>query len=282
MEFIIRNIKPLDFNFIIRLAELENIRYSNKDLNRIIDFEPDGCFIALDGERRLGIVTTITYGNVGWIGNLLVDKSTRRRGTGTNLIREAIEYMQKKDVKVPKLYCFPKRIPFYRGLGFKPEINLQVMTMKGKKISFSEVKQLSEEELHEMSLLDKKIFGADRSRLLCRIHQEFPENCFAAYHKKKLVGYIMASGSEDEYELGPWICLPKYQNRYAEQLLRAGINSLDSKKIDLSTPLHNMITENILTKYDLRKQGIAVRMGCKDSSLGDIESVLGIAGLDKG
>ncbi len=282
MELIIRNIKPSDFNFIIVLAELENIRYSKKDLNRIIDFEPDGCFIALDGERRLGIVTTITYGNVGWIGNLLVEKSTRRRGTGTNLIREALEYMQKKDVKVPKLYCFPKRIPFYRRLGFKPEINIQVMTMKGKKISFSEVKQLSEEALHEILLLDKKIFGADRSRLLCRIHQEFPENCFAAYHKKKLVGYIMASGSEDEYELGPWICLPKYQNRYAEQLLRAGINSLDSKKIDLSTPLHNRITENILPKYDLRKQGMAVRMGCKDSSLGNIESVLGIAGLDKG
>jgi GNAT superfamily N-acetyltransferase len=114
---LIRNIKPLDFNFIIGLAELENIRYSKKDLNRIIDFEPEGCFIALDGERRLGIITTITYGNVGWIGNLLVEKSTRRRGTGTNLVKEALEYMQKKDVKVPKLYCFPKRIPFYRRLG---------------------------------------------------------------------------------------------------------------------------------------------------------------------
>lgn len=279
---IIRTIKPLDFNFIIGLAALENIRYSKKDLKRIVDFEPEGCFIALDGERRLGIVTTITYGNVGWIGNLLVEKSTRRRGAGTKLVKEALEYMQKKDVKVPKLYCFPKRIPFYRRLGFKTEINMQVMNGKGKKIAFSEVKQLSEDALHEMLILDKKIFGADRSRLLCKFYQEFPKNCFVAYYKKKLVGYIMANGSEDEYELGPWVCLPKYQNRYAEQLLRAGINSLDKKKIDLSTPLHNKMIENILVNYSLEKQGIAVRMGYRDLSLGNIESMLGIAGLDKG
>jgi len=279
---IIRTIKPLDFSFIIRLAALENIKYSKKDLKRIIDFEPEGCFIALDGEQRLGIVTAITYGNVGWIGNLLVEKSTRRRGTGTKLVKEALEYMQKKDVKIPKLYCFPKRIPFYRRLGFKTEINVQVMVGKGRKITFSEVKKLSEDTLYEILILDKKIFGADRSRLLYKLHQEFPKNCFAAYYKKKLVGYIMANGSEDEYELGPWVCLPKYQNRYAEQLLRAGINSLYPKIIDLSTPLNNMMIENILANYCFKKQGIAVRMGCRDSSLGNIESVLGIAGLDKG
>ena len=190
--------------------------------------------------------------------------------------------MQKKNVTVPKLYCFPNRVPFYRRLGFKTEINVQVMNGKGRKITFSEVKKLSEDTLNEILLLDKKIFGADRSRLLCKLHQEFPKNCFAAHYKKKLVGYIMANGSEDEYELGPWVCLPKYQNRYAEQLLRAGINNLDSKIIDLSTPQNNMMIEKILTNYSFKKQGIAVRMGCKDSSLGNIESVLGIAGLDKG
>lgn len=279
---IIRNIKSLDFNFIIGLALLENIKYSKKDLKRIIDFEPEGCFIALDGKQRLGIVTTITYGNVGWIGNLLVEKSTRRRGTGTKLVNEALEFMQKKNVTIPKLYCFPNRVPFYRRLGFKTEINVQVMVGKGNKITFSEVNKLSENTLDEILLLDKKIFGADRSRLLRGLYQKFPKNCFTAYHKKKLVGYIMANGSEDEYELGPWVCLPKYQNRYGEQLLRAGINSLYKKIIDLSTPLNNKIIEEILMNYGFKKQGIAVRMGCRHSSLGNIEGVLGIAGLDKG
>jgi hypothetical protein len=190
--------------------------------------------------------------------------------------------MQKKDVKIPKLYCFPNRVAFYRRLGFKTEINVQVMVGKGRKISFSEVNKLSEDTLNEILLLDKKIFGADRSRLLCRLYKEFPKNCFTAYHKKKLVGYIMAHGSEDEYELGPWVCLPKYQNRYSEQLLRAGVNSLDKKIIDLSTPLNSKIIEENLVNYDFKKQGIAVRMGCKDYSLGNIEGVLGIAGLDKG
>ena len=278
---IIRIINPSDFNFIIGLASLENIKYSKKDLKRIIDFEPEGCFIAVDGEQRLGIVTTITYGNVGWIGNLLVEKSTRRRGTGTKLVKEALEYMQRKDVKIPKLYCFPNRVAFYRRLGFKTEINVQVMVGKGRKISFSEVDKLSEDKLDEIFLLDKKIFGADRSRLLYKLHQEFPKNCFTACHKKKLVGYIMANGSEDEYELGPWVCLPKYQNRYGEQLLKAGINSLDKKIIDLSTPLNNKMKE-ILVNYGFKKQGIAIRMGCKDPSLGNIKGVLGIAGLDKG
>jgi hypothetical protein len=92
----------------------------------------------------------------------------------------------------------------------------------------------------------------------------------------------MAHGSEDEYELGPWVCLPKYQNRYGEQLIRAGINSLDKKIIDLSTPQYNKKMEEILVNYGFKKQGIAVRMGCRHPSLGNIDGVLGIAGLDKG
>ena len=279
---IIRTISTSDFNFIIELAASENVRYTKADLTSIMEYEPDGCFIALDGERRLGIVSTVVLGKIGWIGNVFVERSARRRGAGSKLVREALRYIQDKGGESPKLYCFPHRIAFYKRLGFSTETNIQVFGEIGRKTSFSNVKELNQDSLDELITLDESFFGANRSKILCRLLQEFEEYCFGTYIDGKLVGYIMASGSGDEYELGPWVCEPKYQDRLAEDLLRVAINKLDGKNFELSSPMHNTVCEAILQKFNFKSKGVAVRMGLGRSSLGRIEGVLGTAGLDKG
>jgi len=39
---IIRTINASDFDFIIELTAAENVRYTKKDLSRILDYEPEG------------------------------------------------------------------------------------------------------------------------------------------------------------------------------------------------------------------------------------------------
>jgi len=279
---IIRTIDRSDFDFIIELTAAENIRYTEKDLSRILDYEPEGCFIAVDRERKLGIVTTVIFEKIGWIGNVFVVESARRRGAGTRLVKEALQYTRRKGVEFPKLYCFPHRVAFYRRLGFATELNVQIVNGIGRAMSFANVEALREDSLDELMTLDRRLFGANRSRMLLRLHQEFKECCFGAYLGEKLVGYVMASGSESEYELGPWVCEPRYQNMFAEDLLKAEMNRLDGKNFELASPMHNALAERILKENGLEPKGVAVRMGYGKVHTGKIEGILGIAGLDRG
>lgn len=280
---IIRTINTSDFNFITEIAAAEGIRYTEQDLNRILSYEPEGCFIALDHERRLGIVTTIVFGKLGWIGNMFVAESARRHGAGTKLVKAAIRYMQSRGAEFPKLYCFPNRITFYRRLGFTTELQVQVADGKGRETSHTNVRQVAEHSMNELTAFDERFFGADRSKMLHRLQEEFGEYCFATYADDRLVGYIMASGSENEYEVGPWVVEPQYQERLAEELLKAELDVLDSRNFELASPMHSSTAERILGKYGLHQKGVAVRMGYgRKAPVGIIEGVLGIGGLDRG
>ncbi|MBS7623433.1 GNAT family N-acetyltransferase, partial [Candidatus Bathyarchaeota archaeon] len=191
----IRTIEESDFSFIAEIVKVEGIHYTEQDLNRILSFEPEGCFIAVDGERRLGIVTTVVFGKIGWIGNVFVAESARRRGAGTRLVREAIRYLQSRGAESLKLYCFPNRVTFYRRLGFRVEGQVQVFRGEGRRIPYRDVRSTGRDSMNELLLFDGRFFGADRSKVLSRLQEEFEEYCFTAYSNGRLVGYIMASGS---------------------------------------------------------------------------------------
>ena len=61
------------------------------DWSRLIEYQPNGCFVAeLDG-RLVGTVTTTSYGTeLAWIGMMLVHPEYRRRGIGTELMNAAM------------------------------------------------------------------------------------------------------------------------------------------------------------------------------------------------
>jgi GNAT superfamily N-acetyltransferase len=279
----IRTIEESDFSFITEIAKVEGIRYTEQDLNRILSFEPEGCFIAVEGERRLGIVTTIVFGKIGWIGNVFVAEQARRHGAGTRLVKEAIRYLQSRGTESSNLYCFPNRVTFYRRLGFRVEGQVRISGGKGRRIPYRDVGATGNDSMNELLVFDERFFGADRSKVLSRLREEFEEYCFTAYSGDRLVGYIMASGSENEYEIGPWVVEPKYQGRVAEELLKAEMNALDGKSFELATPAHILVSERILGDLGLHEKGFAVRMGYGGmATVGAVEGILGIGGLDRG
>ncbi|MEM3003691.1 MAG: GNAT family N-acetyltransferase [Candidatus Bathyarchaeia archaeon] len=279
----IRTIEESDFGFIAEIAKVEGIRYTEQDLNRILSFEPEGCFIAVEGERRLGIATTVVFGKIGWIGNVFVAESARRRGAGTRLVKEAIRYLQSKGAESSKLYCFLNRVTFYRNLGFRVEGQVQISSGKGRRMLYRDVGPTGKDSMNELLVFDERFFGADRSKLLCRLLEEFGEYCFTAYNDDRLIGYIMASGSENEYEVGPWVVEPEYQSRVAGELLKAEMNALDGKSFELATPTHRLASDRILSGLGLHGKGFAVRMGYgRMAAVGVLEGILGIGGLDRG
>src|SRR5437660_10933274 len=74
------------------------------DWRRLLWLEPRGCFVAVENVAVVGTVTTTTYGQtLAWIGMMLVHPERQRRGIGTRLIRQALEYLHGLGVACVKL-----------------------------------------------------------------------------------------------------------------------------------------------------------------------------------
>ncbi len=73
-------VKPMsfdDFPFATILANTMNWNMATEDFEFLASLEPEGCFVVFQGSERLGIATSISYGKVGWFGNLIVKEKYR-------------------------------------------------------------------------------------------------------------------------------------------------------------------------------------------------------------
>lgn len=82
MVLSIRRMISDDLGFALHLVEVEVESWgdSREDLERLLAYEPEGCFIAEEGGEPAGMVTTTSYGKLGWIGCLIV--GSEKRGIG--------------------------------------------------------------------------------------------------------------------------------------------------------------------------------------------------------
>ena len=70
--------RPEDFSFAVQLANTMDWNMAESDLEFMTKLEPDGCFVLLHGDEPVGMATCISYGKIGWFGNLAV----KPRNTG--------------------------------------------------------------------------------------------------------------------------------------------------------------------------------------------------------
>ena len=99
--------RAADFSFAIRLANTMNWNMTRNDFEFISVLEPAGCFVLFDGVKQAGIATCISYGSVGWFGNLVVKDEYRRSGGGSALLKHAVNYLRDKGITSVGLYAYP-------------------------------------------------------------------------------------------------------------------------------------------------------------------------------
>jgi len=107
------------------LRRLAGWNQKPRDWQRLLAFEPRGCFVALRNGAVVGTVTTTVYGTaLAWIGMMLVHPEHRRTGIATRLMNRALEYLNHRKVSGVKLDATPAGQPVYEKLGFVPEWRL--------------------------------------------------------------------------------------------------------------------------------------------------------------
>jgi predicted N-acetyltransferase YhbS len=278
----IREMTLGDIDFCLRMFGITGWGNTADDVRRMISYEQGGCFVASIGGEDVGMAGSIGYGEVGYLGNLIVQSGHRGRGIGATLMKEAMEHLLDSGVKSIRLDAVPMATPLYERLGFKGEsLSLRFTGPASEKDSTGS-KRMGERDLPEVSDLDLRLFGAPRGRVLRRVHADFPGLCFVAREGSRLVGYIMAKEGEGRTRIGPWICEPG-ELGLAENLLHRLMDEVAGSTLWAGVPEGNQGSVEILERNGFISSPSSHRMCYGEcGETGMVEGIFGVGGPDKG
>jgi ribosomal protein S18 acetylase RimI-like enzyme len=202
--------------------------------------------VLLSGSEKVGIATTVSFGKVGWFGNLIVIESYRNRGGGSVLVEHSIEYLTSINVETVGLYAYINRIPFYRRLGF--EYDSEFVVLKGKGFSSpagTNVKEAEKQDVQKIIENDCSCFGACRRKSLEPILLDPDNLCYVYTEDGKMSGYVLAKIYRGMAELGPLVCR-QGRSDIAVDLLKNALNRLKDFDVSMCIPKKEKTILNML------------------------------------
>ncbi len=271
-----------DMDLCLGLFKVAGWGNTTDDLRRMLNYEPGGCFIASLGGVDVGMVASTGYGDVGWIGNLIVLPDWRGRGIGASLMMKAIRHLEGSGASSIRLDSVQKAIPLYTRLGFREQYWSLRFTGEGREYTTHGVESMTAADLDTITSFDGPLFGPDRGRMLRRVQNDFPDLCFVSRGPSGLEGYIMARVGDGTTRIGPWVCLPG-RPEVAEALLEALMMEERGEKLWVGVPEANQASVEILGKHGFVSLPSSLRM-CRGTCgpMGDLEATFSIGAPDKG
>lgn len=271
-----------DIEFAMRLQDMVGWGNTRADVERSLYYEPQGCFVASIDRVDVGIVNSFLYGDVGFIGNLIVLPDTRGKGVGAALMKGAIERLTREGAGTIRLDGVQKAVPLYERLGFKGEYWSLRYTGTAKKAPHHSIEPMRKEDIEQVAKLDRRFFGLDRAQKLRRVQHDFPELCFKASKGGVIHGFIMAKPGVSNVRVGPWICDPK-KPEYTEPLLNALSSQVDGRKLWVGIPEMNKASIKIIEAKDFTQMPSSLRMSYgAHKKVEDVSGIFGIGAPDKG
>ncbi len=277
----IRKMTAADIPAGMRLCEIAGWNQVERDWQRFLDLEPEGCFVAEQDARVCATVTTLRFQNrFGWLGMLLADPATRRQGLGTRLLEEGCSYLVNAGVETVKLDGTPMGRNLYLQRGFVDEYEIQRWEGRTSTRTGGDLPPMTPSDLDEVCALDREIFGADRSRLLSSIWHENPNLSVVMRRAGGIEGYLLGrEGSRARY-FGPWVALSRPA---AETLMRAILGRFPDQPAFVDMCLRNPEAAAVAQAFGFKYQRILSRMyRGPNNHPGAPHLVYGIAGPELG
>jgi GNAT superfamily N-acetyltransferase len=176
------------------------------DWRRLLDLEPDGCFVAeLDGTPS-ATLTTCVFGPVAWIAMVLVHPQVRGRGLAKALLAHALAYLDRRGVRSIRLDATPMGQPLYTRLGFVEQYALSrhegvLPPARGETVP--SVEHAQPVHYDELVQLDREVTATDRGKLLRRLFAEQPEAIRVVRRKGPVAGYLTDRPGAEATQIGP-------------------------------------------------------------------------------
>src|SRR3972149_741699 len=114
----VRPMAPSDFPFAVALTDTERWGFTVDGFERFLALSSEGCFVVEHEGERAGLLTTCLYGEVGWIGNVIVTQRLRGLGLGAGLGRHANEDLERAGARAQRLWAYENTTALYAKFGF--------------------------------------------------------------------------------------------------------------------------------------------------------------------
>ncbi len=278
-------IEPFTQDHIDFGMQLKNVARWNQlpaDWSRFIDWEPEGCFLAMADDEPAGTAITIRYQDrFGWIGMVLVHPEMRRRGIGTLLLMACIDYLEHAGVAAVKLDATPMGKTLYDTIGFVDEYMIERHALAAQTCEPSpDVRDVTDADLDAICAFDAEAFGADRSRVLRRLSAEADTDALVMADGSDITGYVFLRPGMSADHIGPWCATGP---EAAEALLATAISRRAGSKLFIDISRANDHSADIVARLGFERQRHLIRMfrGI-NASPGETDLVYGITGPEIG
>lgn len=228
----VRLLCPADLTRVLELAHLAGWTQTESDILRMLEYAPAGCFGAElpastaqpAGTLWPGGLGAIAMGfphgpELGWVAMVLTHPDLRGHGLGSRLTERAVEYLRSLGTHWIKLDASHLGRPIYERMGFAVEFTMERRLRPAAALPVSMHPALPPvvESAQIPLALDRRAFGADRSRLLAMLCGVEGARTACASEGR---GYALLRTSRRGLQLGPMVAADAPA---AEALLRWGI-----------------------------------------------------------
>ena len=249
-----------DFAFAVQLANTMKWNMTREDFEFMVKLEPQGCFVLLHDQERLGIATSVSFGKVGWFGNLIVKEDVRGEGAGNLLVRHAIDYLKNKGVETIGLYAYPHLVKFYGSFGFERDIDFLVLKGKATFLPTQEMlREANRQDVPAIIDFDWQCFGANRKKLLELNLLNKNNLCYISTENSEITGYVATKVYDKTVEVGPLMCCADREEE-AGLLLKTMLSRLNGLEVFMYIPKKENSLLNTLHKAGLTEDFRVVRM----------------------
>ena len=278
-----------DIGFAIGLICREGWGHTRVDLHRMLTLSPRGSLVwEIDG-RPCGFVTSLRYGSTAMIGHMLVSKDSRGLRVGKSLLEALLSDIDSTGVRSSILYATADGSRLYRQFGFEESghelVAVGVLVRDSERLRINPAcERVERSDLETICSIDGETFGDDRTALISRLFDEFPEHCFKLERQGELVGFAFGRRTPIGFDIGPWICLSR-QYDDARDLLDSVIRSFPcGGRTDISPFAANVHVPRIVGRYHPCRKAERVQLmvrGERRYTVGSYK-VFGVAGFEIG
>ncbi|MGH2381550.1 MAG: GNAT family N-acetyltransferase [Candidatus Limnocylindria bacterium] len=190
----LRDADAADLSRIARLREEVGWSVHDWALRAVLRGPRARCLVVVDDhDLVVGVGSGISYGRLGFVGNMVVDADHRRRGIGAAILQAVIGFLEERGTTRMELYATADGRPLYARHGFEltgPSAMVRVprgaVAHVNDRITLGEADADTEADL---AAYDAPRFGGDRGILLREALDDPDRPLILARRAGKILGY---------------------------------------------------------------------------------------------
>jgi ribosomal protein S18 acetylase RimI-like enzyme len=200
---------PSDLDFAAACTAAEEwASETRREFEGFFAYDPQGCFIAEEGGQPVGTGVATTYGEFGFVGELVVIPALRGCGIGRRLLEHAVEYLRAGGARAVYLDGVLAALPLYERAGFRRVCRSWRFLGQIPGAAHPGVRPMGTQDMEAVARLDWAGFGAGRRFFLERRLALYPELCWVLEGGGEVRGFMMGRRGDDWVYAGPWVVEP--------------------------------------------------------------------------